>query len=173
VGRGVPQSYAQARQWYRRAAEQGDALAQHNLGRMYAEGQGVPRDDLQAYLWYTLAAAHFSSDADRETAVRNRDLTAQRLTAPQLARAQELARTWRPKPEQPAQRSQQAVLQDDEPTRIRRAQDRLTALGFAPGPVDGVLGPRMRTALQQFQRSQRLPVTGELDDATERALGGR
>jgi peptidoglycan hydrolase-like protein with peptidoglycan-binding domain len=90
-----------------------------------------------------------------------------------LARAQALARTWQPKPENVPQRSQPAVLQDDAPTRIRRAQDRLTALGFAPGPVDGVLGPRMRTALQQFQRRHRLPVTGALDAAMWRALEGR
>jgi peptidoglycan hydrolase-like protein with peptidoglycan-binding domain len=92
----------------------------------------------------------------------------------QLAQAQALARTWQPKPETPPpQRPPPAVLPDDAPTRIRRAQERLTALGFAPGPVDGVLGPRLRTALQQFQRRQRLPVTGELDAATWRALGGR
>src|SRR5258707_14697617 len=34
-GRGVPQDYAEAVRWYRRAAEQGDATAQFNLGLMY------------------------------------------------------------------------------------------------------------------------------------------
>ena len=43
-GQGVPQDYAEAVTWYRKAAEQGDADAQYNLGVMYAKGQGVPQD---------------------------------------------------------------------------------------------------------------------------------
>ena len=43
-GEGVPQDYVQALKWYRLAAAQGDALAQYNLGVMYAKGQGVPQD---------------------------------------------------------------------------------------------------------------------------------
>ena len=35
AGLGVPQDYAEAVRWYRRAAEQGDASAQNNLGVMY------------------------------------------------------------------------------------------------------------------------------------------
>jgi TPR repeat protein len=45
-----------AAEWYRRAAEQGDASAQNNLGIMYANGQGVPQDDELAVHWYRLAA---------------------------------------------------------------------------------------------------------------------
>ena len=63
--------------------------------------------------------------------------------------------------------------QDDRTPRIRHAQERLTALGFPTGPIDGMLGPRTRTALQQFQRANQLPVTGEVDDATWRAFGER
>ncbi len=40
-GRGVAQDYAEAARWYRKAAEQGDAGAQHNLGLLYAKGVGV------------------------------------------------------------------------------------------------------------------------------------
>ncbi len=43
-GQGVRQDYAQAVQWYRKAAEQGVAEAQNNLGGMYAEGRGVRQD---------------------------------------------------------------------------------------------------------------------------------
>ena len=38
TGVGVPQDAAEAVPWYRRAAEQGDARAQYNLGGMYREG---------------------------------------------------------------------------------------------------------------------------------------
>ena len=40
---------------YRLAAEQGDANAQYNLGRMYDLGQGVARDHEEAVRWYRLA----------------------------------------------------------------------------------------------------------------------
>ncbi len=36
--------------------EQGDALAQFNLGAMYERGQGVPQDSFQAVRWYRRAA---------------------------------------------------------------------------------------------------------------------
>jgi alpha/beta superfamily hydrolase len=55
-GRGVPQDYKQAVAWYRKAAEQGDAFAQTNLGVMYSDGQGVPQDYQQAVAWYRKAA---------------------------------------------------------------------------------------------------------------------
>ena len=55
-GKGVPQDYAQAATWYRKAAEQGDANAQFNLGVSYALGQGVPQDYAQAAVWYRKAA---------------------------------------------------------------------------------------------------------------------
>jgi TPR repeat protein len=40
-GLGVPQDYTEATKWYRKAAEQGDAKAQYNLGYMYNDGCGV------------------------------------------------------------------------------------------------------------------------------------
>jgi TPR repeat protein len=55
-GQGVRCDVAEAAAWYRRAAEQGDASAQNNLGVMYASGEGVPHDDEQAVHWYRLAA---------------------------------------------------------------------------------------------------------------------
>ena len=39
-----------------RAAEQGDAKAQFNLGGMYFNGRGVPQDNAQAAQWYRKAA---------------------------------------------------------------------------------------------------------------------
>jgi hypothetical protein len=52
----VPQSYEAAVQWYRRAADQGDAVAQFNLGVRYDNGQGVPQNYEEAARWYRLAA---------------------------------------------------------------------------------------------------------------------
>jgi len=95
-GQGVPQDYKEAVRWFRVAAEQGHASAQNNLGFMYSEGQGVPQDFIQAHLWYNLAASSRTGD-DRETAVKNRDLLAEKMTAEQIAEAQRLAREWKPK----------------------------------------------------------------------------
>jgi hypothetical protein len=55
-GQGVPQDYAQAAAWHRKAAEQGDAVAQGSLGLMYVGGQGVPQDYAQAATWFRKAA---------------------------------------------------------------------------------------------------------------------
>ena len=38
------------------AAEQGDAVAQNNLGYMYDNGYGVPENDAEAIKWYRKAA---------------------------------------------------------------------------------------------------------------------
>jgi TPR repeat protein len=56
VGKGVPQDYAEAAKWYRKAAERGDAVAQCNLGVCYVNGQGVPKDAAEAVKWYRKAA---------------------------------------------------------------------------------------------------------------------
>ena len=39
-GQGVAQNYAEAARWYRKAADQGNASAQLNLGVSYYDGQG-------------------------------------------------------------------------------------------------------------------------------------
>src|ERR1039458_1254859 len=48
---GAAQDYAQAAQWYLKAADQSHSLAQFNLGIMYGEGQGVPRDEATSMGW--------------------------------------------------------------------------------------------------------------------------
>ena len=42
--------------WFRRAADQGSAVAQSNLGLMYANGEGVAQDNAEAEKWLNLAA---------------------------------------------------------------------------------------------------------------------
>ena len=79
---------AEAVKWYRLAAEQGFARAQHNLGLMYANGTGVPQDDVLAYAWLNLAV-----EQGNELASENKDKLWTRMTANQIARAQELSAT--------------------------------------------------------------------------------
>ena len=54
-GAGVPEDDAAAVRWYRKAAEQGNASAQNNLGWMLDNGAGVPEDDAAAVRWYRKA----------------------------------------------------------------------------------------------------------------------
>ena len=63
---------------------------------MYDYGRGVPQDYVQAHKWYNLAASNTSGE-DREQAVKNRDLIAEKMTSEQIAEAQRLAREWKPK----------------------------------------------------------------------------
>ncbi len=48
--------YAQAAQWYGKAAEQGNAYAQNQLGNLYHQGLGVAKDEVQAAQWFRKAA---------------------------------------------------------------------------------------------------------------------
>ena len=49
--------------WWSKAAEQGDADAQYNLGRAYWLGDGVSEDKPQAVYWWSKAAEHGNADA--------------------------------------------------------------------------------------------------------------
>ena len=55
-GKGVRQDHAQAARWYRTAADQGDAHAQHSLAVCYLIGEGVERDPARAARWFRRAA---------------------------------------------------------------------------------------------------------------------
>ena len=63
IGLNVPQDYAEAIRWYRKAAEQGDAEAQLRLGYMYTLGRGVLQDDTEAAHWYGKAAEQGHTEA--------------------------------------------------------------------------------------------------------------
>jgi len=52
----VPQDNAEAVGWYRKAAEQGFADAQNNLGGMLQRGLGVLKNATEAVYWYRKAA---------------------------------------------------------------------------------------------------------------------
>ena len=55
-GRGVEQDYVKAVEYWREAAEQGNAAAQCNLGYCYDCGQGVEQDYKKAVEWYKKSA---------------------------------------------------------------------------------------------------------------------
>jgi TPR repeat protein len=62
MGKGVPQSDAEAATWYRKGAEMGDARGQKNIGSMYESGRGVPEDWVEAAKWYRQSAENGDRD---------------------------------------------------------------------------------------------------------------
>ena len=120
-GDGVAEDDAEAVKWFRLAAEQGLANAQHNLGVMYDNGEGVPQDvaafrlaadqgfaEAQVSLSFIyangigvpqdLVLAHLWSNLaathGQAGGAENRDLFATLMTPDQIAEAQRLAREW-------------------------------------------------------------------------------
>jgi uncharacterized protein len=126
-GRGVPQDYATAVSWFRKAAEQGDATAQFNLGVMSRakacrkimrlQRDGIERwpSKGEADAQYRLGVIYSDGRGSQRTipvrtcgsiwqprvgyegAAYSRDLFAAKMTPAQVAEAQKLAREWKPK----------------------------------------------------------------------------
>jgi peptidoglycan hydrolase-like protein with peptidoglycan-binding domain len=60
---------------------------------------------------------------------------------------------------------------DGDEDRVREVQRALQQKGYYEGPIDGVVGPRTRAGVREFQGDQNLPVTGKVDDKTAKSLG--
>ena len=85
-GEGVPENDAEAVKWYRKAADQGHAKAQSNLGVMYYNGDGVPENHVRAYVWLSMAKTQGDEKAKKGVeALKNL------MTKQQIAQAQALA----------------------------------------------------------------------------------
>ncbi len=65
--------YRTAMAEWRPLAEQGDAVAQYNLGLMYYKGLGVPQDYKEAVKWYRLAAEQGDADAQNNLGAMYQD----------------------------------------------------------------------------------------------------
>lgn len=61
-------------------------------------------------------------------------------------------------------------LADTDDDGVTGVQARLSNLGYDPGAVDGVLGPRTAEAIEAFQRAHQLEATGKIDDQLLSAL---
>jgi TPR repeat protein len=59
--------YAQAMEWYQKAAAHGNAEAENYIGWCYQNGFGVQKDFAEAMNWYKKAAAQGNSDAENNT----------------------------------------------------------------------------------------------------------
>jgi len=57
------------------------------------------------------------------------------------------------------------------PRAVRNVQQRLRALGFYRGGVDGLWGAGTQEALERFQRGRGIEATGQINPVTAQALG--
>jgi TPR repeat protein len=91
AGEGVTKDLVEAAKWFRKAAEQGLAGAQRNLGVCYGDGLGVTKDYIEAYKWLSIASAQGD-----EYARRGKGKLAGEMTPKQIAEGARLAREFKP-----------------------------------------------------------------------------
>ena len=60
----------------------------------------------------------------------------------------------------------------DSGPKVRGLQERLKALGYDPGTIDGVFGPSTERAVKQFQHDHALAADGVVGPATKAAIAG-
>lgn len=171
-GKGVTQDFAAAAQWFMAAADHGLADSQYNIAVLYERGLGVTADPQQAYQWFAIAA----NNGDEGAATR-RDALADQLDATALVDAQLAAQTWSPKAadavangnlsslttwESSSETTSSISAAQSRPD-VARAQTLLREMGYQPGPADGLMGPRTRDAIADFQQAAGLEATGIVD----------
>lgn len=93
---GLKKDYAEAANWYRKSADQGNVYAQASLGILYHSGKGLPHDDVLSEMWLIVSSERAPKD-DRDTILEMKDSVATHLTPQQLKEAKTLASKWTPK----------------------------------------------------------------------------
>ena len=155
-GQGVPRNLPWAARWYGKAAAQGLDQAQFAYGVVQATGLGLPTNRVAGYGWLLLAArqGHAKAEAVRQALAKNK------MTPDQIRKAEAWTDRFQPRRDPPFA---------DPPT-VMYVQRTLNDLGFAAGPVDGVLSPRTRAAIEGFQRSAKLSPDGKVSPELLRRL---
>ena len=168
-------------QWHA-VADTGDRRAMLALGRLYVQGLGVLQDYVEAHKWLNLAASRGEA-----AALREREALAAKMTPEQIATAQERAVAWRPGASEAGDGPDTSVAQapaaiptlevaltpdagPPPPRVIREAQRLLGALGYRPGPADGIWGRRTGEAYRAFLRDAGLPAAEVLTPETLNAM---
>ena len=150
------------------AANADDRRAMLELGRLYHQGLGVVQDYVEAHMWLNLAASR-----GEVVALEERNTLAAKMTPEQVATAQERAAVWQPGDTVARTEEGTSSTQDVDqppPQAIRAAQSLLTALGYQPGPANGIWGVGTRAAYQAFLRDAGLPEAEILTPQVLRAM---
>lgn len=166
-------------QWFQKAAQLGIKDSQFNLGILYGQGMGVPQNLIESYKWFALAAKTGDSDASKK-----RDEVANAMDPDDLDFARKEVNNWAPSklkesvnrvavPEEwrgasASQKSAAKPAQDS--ASVMKAQDMLNQRGFNVGEPDGLIGPKTKRAIMEFQKSAGIPITGKVDKKLLEAL---
>lgn len=67
--------YVPAMQVFRAMAREGNAEAQHLVGRMYRRGEGVKRSPTRAFVWFNRAASRGNQQANAELRAMSQSMT--------------------------------------------------------------------------------------------------
>ena len=92
-GQGVPEDDRRAAAWFNRAAQQGYVDSQFDLAVLFERGQGVTQNRVAALKWYLIAA----KGGDRPSQSRGDQLRGE-MPADEIARAEQMAQSYRPQP---------------------------------------------------------------------------
>jgi TPR repeat protein len=152
-GYGTEVDPTKAASWFKAASTNGNPRGAFNLGKLYERGLNGTPDLAQAASWYQIAAEHGVAEArdalDRLSAAG---------TTPQPT-GSDLVPADAPPPvatdgTTPADASTIAAALADktelDPAGLKELQTLLAALGFDPGPADGMMGRRTRQAIDAF-----------------------
>lgn len=60
---------------------------------------------------------------------------------------------------------------DGDADRVREVQTALQAKGYYSGEIDGIVGPKTRAGVREYQTDENLEVTGKVDKKTAESLG--
>lgn len=88
-GLGLPQNFARALHWYRKAAYSGLVDSQYILARFYGRGRGVKQDPATAFFWFNIATA-----GGHPFAARLRDQHRHQITVAQREKLEARAVEW-------------------------------------------------------------------------------
>jgi localization factor PodJL len=164
-------NYAKAAMWFRNAAELGLADSQFNYGILTERGLGVRKDLKDAYRWFAIAARNGDKGADERLLLVEKQMPPDDLVAVKLQ-----IESWQPR--EPVREaniveipsggwgatsgsaSAKPAPAPENRSTIAEVQNLLNNLGYNAGVADGVLGPRTRDAIRDFERDQGLATTG-------------
>ncbi|WP_084398547.1 peptidoglycan-binding protein [Henriciella aquimarina] len=166
-GEGGSQNYAAAVDWFRKAADYGLTDSQYNLAVLYQLGLGISPSQTEALYWYEVAHAQGDDGAlDKVEELR------ESLSLEEAQQAQRRAAAWTEAAADPRANGDfdDASWQRNPQAQVSAIQTVLGALGYEPGPADGVMGNGTQEAIRAYQAKTGLEPTGAISPALVRSL---
>ncbi|MEM5516006.1 peptidoglycan-binding protein [Henriciella sp. AS95] len=166
-GDGGSQSYAAAAEWFRKAADYGLTDSQYNLAVLYEAGLGISPSKSEALYWYEVAARQGDEGApDKIEELRSI------LSLEVAQQAQRRAAAWSPaEPEALANgRFTSQAWQVSSVEQVSAIQTVLAALGYQPGPADGIMGAGTIAAITNYKAENGLEADGTITPQLVKSL---